>query len=115
MIPLFLPLLLLSNLWLAALTFAARVVSFAIAWPIEASLIATVIPERQRATTFGLRSASWNGSWAIFSFLAGQVIVRYGYPPVFAWFMLTSLVSGLLFLRHFGPRLRKGSGAGEQG
>jgi MFS family permease len=109
-IPLFLPLLILSNLWLAALTYAARVVSFSIAWPIEASLIATLIPERRRATTFGLRSASWNGSWAVFSFLAGQVIVRYGYPPVFAWFMLTSLASGLLFLRHFGPRLGRSKG-----
>lgn len=110
-IPLFLPLLVVDQLGLAALSFAARTASFAVAWPIEASLIAALIPERRRATTFGLRSASWNGSWAVFSFLAGQVIVRAGYPPVFAWFMLTSLASGLLFLSHFGPRLQ---GAGNR-
>lgn len=107
LIPLYLPLVAMTDLWLAVLAFSARVVSFAIAWPIEASLIATVIPERQRAVAFGLRSASWNASWALFSFLAGQVIVRAGYGPVFGWFMLTTLASGLLFLRHFGPRLRR--------
>lgn len=107
LIPLYLPLVAMTDLWLAVLAFSARVVSFAIAWPIESSLIATLIPERQRAVAFGLRSASWNASWALFSFLAGQVIVRAGYGPVFGWFMLTTLASGLLFLRHFGPRLRR--------
>ncbi|MCC6628650.1 MAG: MFS transporter [Chloroflexi bacterium] len=106
-LPLFVPLLVTGNLALAVLSFVGRVAAFSIAWPIEATLMARLIPERQRAVAFGYRSASWNGSWALFSFIAGQVIVRAGYAPVFAFFIVTSLLSALLFLWHFGPRLRK--------
>jgi MFS family permease len=106
-LPLFVPLTITANLALAVASFVARVASFSIAWPIESTLMARLIPERQRAVAFGYRSASWNASWALFSFLAGQVIVRAGYGPVFAFFIVTSLASALLFLWHFGPRLRR--------
>ena len=62
-----LPLLLINHLGLAAVSFTARVVSFSIAWPIEAGLIATLIPELKKES----KAAGSHSVWRAGAFTDG--------------------------------------------
>jgi len=97
-VPLLLLLIFVPGLNLAFLAYIVRAVGMTLAWPIDSNLIAEVLPARQRATVFSLRSASWNCSWAVSSFVVGKLIVTTNsYDVVF----LTSGVFALLALALF--------------
>jgi predicted MFS family arabinose efflux permease len=87
-IPLFALLVLWQTASLAVLAFLVRSISISMAWPLDSTLIAELLPDTQRAHAFGFRSAAWNVGFACASLLAGYSIVRYGYGPVFASYVL---------------------------
>ena len=43
-------------------------------WPIDSTFIADLLPPRQRAYVFSIRSVLWNAGWAMTSVIAGRVI-----------------------------------------
>lgn len=101
-VPLFLLLLFMPGLNLAFLAYIVRAVGMTLAWPIDSNLISEVLPARQRATVFSLRSASWNCSWAIASFAVGKLIVATGsYNVVFITSCLFATLALILFTAYF--------------
>ncbi|HET8631363.1 MAG TPA: MFS transporter, partial [Thermomicrobiales bacterium] len=90
------------------LAFAAQIVrsaTLSMAWPVDSNFIAEILPNRQRATVFSLRSAAWNLTWAGASFIVGRLIVASGgYGVAFvtscAFAALAVAVFSLYFLRH---------------
>jgi MFS family permease len=74
-VPLLILLLFVPGLNLAFAAYALRGAEMAMAWPLDSNLIAEVLPNRQRAIVFSYRSASWNLSWAVASFIIGKLIV----------------------------------------
>ncbi|MCX2726038.1 MFS transporter [Thermomicrobium sp. 4228-Ro] len=87
-IPLFALLVLWQTSSLAVLAFLVRSISISMAWPLDSTLIAELLPDTQRGHAFGFRSAAWNVGFACASLLAGYTIVEYGYGPVFASYVL---------------------------
>ena len=87
------------------LAFAAQVVrsaALSMAWPIDSNFIAEVLPNRQRATVFSLRSAAWNFTWALSSFVVGRLIVATGgYQAAFVTSSLFALLAVVLFTGYF--------------
>ncbi len=73
---------------LAVLAILMRAISISMAWPIDSTLIADLLPSKDRANAFGFRSAAWNIGFASASFVAGQAIVRFGYAPALATYVL---------------------------
>jgi MFS family permease len=101
-VPLFILLLFMPGLNLAFLAYIIRAVGMTLAWPIDSNLISEVLPARQRATVFSLRSASWNCSWALASFAVGKLIVTTGsYNVVFITSSLFALLALVLFTLYF--------------
>jgi MFS family permease len=109
-VPLFLALLASPTLPVAILAYIARQTTISMAWPIDSTFIAEVLPPRARTAVFGYRSAAWNAGWAIASLAGGVAIVRFGYDVTFvaiAFFMtLAMIVFAAYFLRH--PRVQSG-------
>jgi MFS family permease len=109
-VPFFLLLLAAPTLPLAVLAYIVRQTTISMAWPIDSTFIAEVLPPRARTAVFGYRSAAWNAGWAIASLAGGVAIVRFGYDiPILAiaFFMLLAMVVfAAYFLRH--PRVQAG-------
>jgi len=95
---------------IAVVAHVVRQTSISMAWPIDSTFIAEVLPPKARAGVFGFRSAAWNLGWAAASLFGGWLIVQRGYGPTFWGYVLFTLVSMALFvgyyLRH--PRVRSG-------
>ncbi|MDW8058911.1 MAG: MFS transporter [Thermomicrobium sp.] len=72
----------------AVTAFLVRTISISMAWPIDSTLIAELLPAAVRGDAFGFRSAAWNVGFALASLLGGYAIVRYGYGPVFAAYVV---------------------------
>ncbi|HEU0115942.1 MAG TPA: MFS transporter [Thermomicrobiales bacterium] len=109
-VPLFLVLLAAPTLPVAVLAYITRQTTVSMAWPIDSTFIADVLPPRARTAVFGYRSAAWNAGWALASLVGGVAIVRFGYDVTFlaiAFFMvLAMVVFAAYFLRH--PRVQAG-------
>jgi MFS family permease len=101
-VPLLVLLIFVPGLNLAFLAYAVRAVAMTLAWPIDSNLISDVLPSRQRATVFSLRSASWNCSWAISSLVVGKLIVALNsYNVVFVTSSLFATLALILFTTYF--------------
>ncbi len=101
-VPLLVLLLFMPGLNLAFLAYIVRSIGMTLAWPIDSNLIAQVLPGGQRATVFSLRSASWNCSWAVSSFVVGKLIVATNsYNVVFITSSLFALLALVLFTGYF--------------
>lgn len=101
-VPLLVLLIFVPGLNLAYLAYIVRAVAMTLAWPIDSNLISEVLPGRQRATVFSLRSASWNCSWAISSFFVGRLIVTTNsYNVVFITSSLFATLALALFTVYF--------------
>jgi hypothetical protein len=84
-LPLVLALLPLPLLPLACAAVGVRAVALAMAWPVDSTFIAAVVPPGRHAAVYSLRSAAFNGAWAAGSVLAGRAIVATGgYHVAFA-------------------------------
>lgn len=109
-LPLYAMLLFAPSLWVAILAHIVRQTTISMAWPIDSTFIAEVLPPKARASVYGLRSAAWNLAWAGASLLGGEIIVRRGYSIPFALLVVTTIISMGLFVGYYGrhPRVRSG-------
>ena len=109
-LPFYLLLILVPGFGLAVVAHVVRQTSISMAWPIDSTFIAEVLPPRARASVFGFRSAAWNVGYSLASLVAGVLIVRAGYATTFLGLILFSILSMTLFLLYFGrhPRIRSG-------
>lgn len=98
-VPLFLVMTVSPVLGIAIMAHLIRVSSITISWSMESSFISDVLPQRVRYSVFGYRSAAWNLGFSLSSFVAGGVIVRYGYAPTFFAYGLAMV--GAMGLYHF--------------
>ncbi len=110
-VPFFIPLIFAPTLGLAVLGFYWRAATASAAWPIEVTFISEVLPPRARAGVFGVRSSVWNLGYAGATYLAGLLIVRYGYGPSMISFVVFSTLSALVYYAYFSRHERVGSGA----
>jgi len=100
-VPFYLALTVLDTIPLAVIAHVVRAISISLAWPIDSTMVADILPPKARANAFSSRSAAWNLGFAFASFVAGPVIVAHGYAPVFLTFVVFSVVSMALFAINF--------------
>jgi MFS family permease len=113
-VPFYLALVFVPALPLAAVTHIVRQTSISMAWPIDSTFIAEVLPPRARSRVYGLRSAAWNLGYALASLFAGFLIVRYGYAVTFVDFAAFSILAMAVFFVYYSrhPRVRSGELSG---
>jgi predicted MFS family arabinose efflux permease len=109
-LPFYLLLILTPTTWVAVLAYLARQTSISMAWPIDSTFIAEVLPARARASVFGLRSAAWNIGFSGASLVGGRIIVTSGYDLTFASLIVFSALAAVFFVAYFArhPRVRAG-------
>ncbi len=118
-LPLFIAMIFAPHLALAIPAHALRVTSINMSWPIDSTFIADLLPARQRAYVFSIRSVLWNGGWAVTSIIAGRVIrATDSYATVFiiyAGFLVLSVgMFQIYFQRRLAERARLGLGPAVQ-
>jgi MFS family permease len=113
-IPFYLALIVAPGLPLAAVAHIVRQTSISMAWPIDSTFIAEVLPPRARSRVFGLRSAAWNLGYSAASLVAGILIVRYGYEVTFVDLIVFSILAMAVFVGYYSrhPRIQSGELAG---
>ena len=113
-VPFYLALILFPTLPLAAITHIVRQTSVSMAWPIDSTFIAEVLPPRARANVYGLRSAAWNLGYSAASLLAGFLIVNIGYEITFADMIVFTSLAMAVFVGYYArhPRVRSGELSG---
>ncbi len=105
-LPLFVAMIFLPHLLLAIPAHALRVTSINMSWPIDSTFIADLLPVRQRAYVFSIRSVLWNGAWAVTSIIAGRLIrATDSYAAVFVIYAVFLVLSVGLFQVYFTRRL----------
>lgn len=109
-VPFFLLLILIPAYPIAVLAWIARQTSISMAWPIDSTFIAEILPPRARASVFGLRSAAWNVGFSIASLVGGIIIVRFGYPLTFVGMIIFTTLSMALFGGYYARHPRIASG-----
>jgi predicted MFS family arabinose efflux permease len=109
-VPFYLALIFAPSLPLATVAHVARQTSISMAWPIDSTFIAEVLPPRARSQVFGLRSAAWNLGYSGASLIAGILIVRVGYEITFVDLIVFSGVAMAIFVGYYSrhPRVRSG-------
>jgi MFS family permease len=100
-VPLFLVMAISPVLGIAIMAHLVRVSSITASWSMESSFISDVLPQRVRYSVFGYRSAAWNLGFSLSSFVAGGVIVRYGYGPTFVTYALAMTAAMGLYFFYF--------------
>lgn len=113
-VPFYLALVFVPALPLAAITHIVRQTSISMAWPIDSTFIAEVLPPKARSRVYGLRSAAWNLGYALASLVAGFLIVQYGYAVTFVDFVVFSILAMAVFFGYYSrhPRVRSGELSG---
>lgn len=113
-VPFYLALVFAPALPLAAITHIVRQTSISMAWPIDSTFIAEVLPPRARSRVYGLRSAAWNLGYALASLVAGFLIVHYGYAVTFLDFVAFTILAMAVFFVYYShhPRVRSGELSG---
>ncbi len=105
-LPFFIALIFVPHLAIAIPAHTFRVTSINMSWPIDSTFIADLLPARQRAYVFSIRSVLWNGGWAITSIIAGRLIrATNSYAAVFVIYCVFLVLSVALFQVYFQRRL----------
>jgi MFS family permease len=109
-VPFYLALIVAPGLPLAAIAHIVRQTSISMAWPIDSTFIAEVLPPRARSQVFGLRSAAWNLGYSGASLVAGLLIVRVGYNVTFLDLVVFSALAMAIFVGYYSrhPRVMSG-------
>ena len=109
-VPFYLALILTPGLPLAAITHIVRQTSISMAWPIDSTFIAEVLPPRARTRVYGLRAAAWNLGFSGASLVAGILIVNVGYAVTFLDLIIFTAVAMAIFVGYYSrhPRVRSG-------
>ena len=104
--PLFGAMIFSPSLLLAIPAHAVRATSVNASWPIDATFISELLPPRQRAYIFSMRSVTWNAIWAGTSIVAGQVIrATDSYRINFTVYVVFLVVNVLIFQVYYGRRV----------
>lgn len=82
-VPIFVALGVSGTVPVAAGLYVLRILLTNLTWPVDNAYSMELVPPTLRATMAGLRSASWNLSWAVSSVIAGLLIVDYGFLAIF--------------------------------
>jgi MFS family permease len=105
-LPFFVAMIFVPHLALAIPAHIFRVTSINMSWPIDSTFISDLLPARQRAYVFSIRSVLWNAGWAITSVIAGRVIHATGsYSFVFTVYGIFLVLSVVLFQIYFRKRV----------
>lgn len=105
-LPFFVALIFAPHLAIAIPAHAFRVTSINMSWPIDSTFIADLLPPRQRAYVFSIRSVLWNAGWAVTSIVAGRVIrATDSYATVFVIYSVFLVLSVGLFQLYFQRRV----------
>ena len=109
-VPFYLALILTPGLPLAAITHIVRQTSISMAWPIDSTFIAEVLPPRARTRVYGLRAAAWNLGFSAASLVAGVLIVNIGYAITFLDLIVFTALAMAIFVGYYSrhPRVRSG-------
>ena len=109
-VPFYVALIAVPTLPLATIAHVVRQTSISMAWPIDSTFIAEVLPPRARSRVYGLRSAAWNLGYSAASLLGGVLIVRTGYEITFLVLIIFTILSMAVFTMYYGrhPRVRSG-------
>ena len=109
-VPFYLALILSPGLPLAAVTHIVRQTTISMAWPIDSTFIAEVLPPRARTRVYGLRAAAWNLGFSVASLVAGVLIVNFGYAVTFLDLIVFTALAMVVFVGYYGrhPRVRSG-------
>ena len=109
-VPFYLALILTPGLPLAAITHIVRQTSISMAWPIDSTFIAEVLPPRARTRVYGLRAAAWNLGFSASSLVAGVLIVNIGYAVTFLDLIVFTALAMAIFVGYYSrhPRVRSG-------
>ncbi|HYO29592.1 MAG TPA: MFS transporter [Thermomicrobiales bacterium] len=94
----------------AVVAHVVRQTSISMAWPIDSTFIAEVLPPKARAGVFGLRSAAWNLGWAGASLAGGWLIVQRGYGPTFVGYIVFTALAMALFVVYYARHTRVRAG-----
>jgi len=113
-IPFYIVLILTPGLPLAAVAHVVRQTSISMAWPIDSTFIAEVLPPRARTRVYGLRSAAWNLGYSGASLVAGLLIVRVGYEVTFLDLIVFTALAMAIFVGYYSrhPRVQSGELSG---
>ena len=104
--PFFVAMIFAPNLALAVPAHAFRVTSINMSWPIDSTFIADLLPPRQRAYVFSIRSVFWNAGWALTSIIAGRLIrATDSYAGVFTIYAIFLILSVGTFQVYFRRRV----------
>lgn len=85
-------LMLVPNLWAAAVGLTLRGIFISASWAQGDALIVGLTPAQQRGRLMAMNSLLWSAGWAITSALSGWITPLYGYLPQF---MLAALMYAL--------------------
>jgi MFS family permease len=103
-VPILLGLAFAPSLQVAASLFIVRTLITNATWPVDNAFTMELVSPNLRATLAALRSASWNGAWAITSGLAGLMIVGLGFPSIFFASGFFMVLGAMAYLVAFGSR-----------
>lgn len=118
-LPFFVALIFVPHLAIAIPAHVLRVTSINMSWPIDSTFIADLLPARQRAYVFSIRSVLWNAGWAITSIIAGRIIrATDSYATVFVIYCVFLVLSigmfQVYFQRRVAERTREAAAAAAQ-
>lgn len=100
-VPFYLLLMIAPNLPVAIVAHMLRTTSINMAWPIDSTYISEVLPGRAGASVFSFRSAAWNLGWSISAYVAGSLIVDYGYNVAFGSYIVFMTAAMGLYYAYF--------------
>ena len=109
-VPFFIPLIFFPSLGIAVLGMLWRSSTASVAWPIEVTFISEMLPQRARASVFGLRASVWSLGYAAATYIGGLLIVTHGYGPSMVSFVVFSILSAFSFYFYFSRHSRVRSG-----
>jgi len=104
--PFFAAMIFAPSLLFAVPAHVVRTTSVSASWPLDATFIADLLPPRQRAYVFSIRSVVWNAAWAVTSIISGQLIRSTGsYTGPFIIYAVFVTLSVIVFQVYFQRRV----------
>ncbi len=106
--PLFVIMAFVPSIWMVALAYMARNTLQQMSNPLKNSFLMESISRETRASASGVLNAFSQGARAIGMFLAGYIIVGFGYESIFMIALVFYIISASLFYKFFVSSKQKG-------
>ena len=92
------------TLLLGSVVYVLRAGLVSVSQPLDNAFGMELVPPALRARVAAVRTAAWNGGWAVATGLGGIAIVSVGYPLIFATATLLTLCSVAVHWGNFRGR-----------